>query len=583
MRTTLPNQAPASLPPSPHSTAGPACPSLYLDPAVVAAARVHARAIAGQVLEFAEGHSTVAIERTLLRLFGLDGETTLGVPLVNACVERLARLGLLGSGASLPFCAVLEAQAADPALATDSGDKGGTVADVDLSASAIEAAARQVVRRQVDVVALVTAARAEPRRLARVYAIGAFLARRGIDRLLASRAERDRLLALHGSGAEPLLYVIVATGNIHEDIVQARVAVRQGADVIAVIRSTGQSLLDYVPQGATTVGYGGTFATQENFRLMRQALDEVGADQGRYIRLCNYASGLCMPEISLMGGFERLDLMLNDALYGILFRDINMQRTLCDQRLSRRLSALAGIIINTGEDNYLTTAEAVEAAHTVVASTLINEAIARGSGLQTGMLGLGHAMEIDPDREDALVLEIAQAALIRTLFPGCPIKYMPPTRHMTGNIMRGHVQDALFDLVGVLTAQGIQLLGMLTEAMHTPHIHDRYLALETAKMIFKSARSLGSELVFRSDGRIAAHAETTLAKAEALLAKIAEIGLMPTLAAGHFADIARSIDGGRGLDGVFARSADYWDPSEVPISAELVAHNGFDPAQRWTP
>ena len=56
---------------------------------------------------------------------------------------------------------------------------------------------------------------------------------------------------------------------------------------------------------------------------MRAALDKVGEEENRYIRLCNYCSGLCMPEIAAMGALERLDVMLNDALYGILFRDIN--------------------------------------------------------------------------------------------------------------------------------------------------------------------------------------------------------------------------------------------------------------------
>ena len=69
----------------------------------------------------------------------------------------------------------------------------------------------------------------------------------------------------------------MATGDIYEDIPQAQAAAREGADVIAVIRSTGQSLLDYVPEGATREGYAGTYATQENFRLMRAALDEVSA------------------------------------------------------------------------------------------------------------------------------------------------------------------------------------------------------------------------------------------------------------------------------------------------------------------
>jgi beta-lysine 5,6-aminomutase alpha subunit len=37
------------------------------------------------------------------------------------------------------------------------------------------------------------------------------------------------------------------------------------------------------------------------------------------IPLTNYCSGLCMPEIAAMGASERLEMMLNDALYGIIF------------------------------------------------------------------------------------------------------------------------------------------------------------------------------------------------------------------------------------------------------------------------
>ena len=54
----------------------------------------------------------------------------------------------------------------------------------------------------------------------------------------------------------------MATGDIYEDMPQAQAAAREGADVIAVIRSTGQSLLDYVPEGPTREGYAGTYATQ---------------------------------------------------------------------------------------------------------------------------------------------------------------------------------------------------------------------------------------------------------------------------------------------------------------------------------
>ena len=125
-----------------------------------------------------------------------------------------------------------------------------------------------------------------------------------LKKIAARRNRREELLAKYGDKEGPWIYLIVATGNIYEDIVQATAAARQGADVIAVIRTTGQSLLDYVPYGATTEGFGGTYATQENFRLMREAMDKVGEELGRYIRVCNYCSGLCMPEIAAMGALR---------------------------------------------------------------------------------------------------------------------------------------------------------------------------------------------------------------------------------------------------------------------------------------
>ena len=134
---------------------------------------------------------------------------------------------------------------------------------------------------------------------------------------------------------------------------------------------------------------------------MRAALDESSKELGRYVRLTNYASGLCMPEIAALAGLERLDMMLNDSMYGILFRDINPIRTFVDQRFSRQVHARAGIIINTGEDNYLTTADAVEAAHTVTVSQLLNEYFAKEAGLADWQLGLGHAFEINPELPDS--------------------------------------------------------------------------------------------------------------------------------------------------------------------------------------
>ena len=506
-------------------------PHLKLDQSLVQEARSLAQSIVAPVIDYIGAYTTVAIERATLRLSGVDGVDDMSVPLPNRVVDSAK--SLLSGGILRPFVAAmlryqLDAQALAEAIGR--GElKLHEVRDGDDDLEKIDAEVRRLVQQ-------------------------------GVERIRACRVERAALVGELGNPPAPWLYVIVATGNIYEDIVQAQAAARQGADVIAVIRSTAQSLLDYVPYGLTTEGFGGTYATQANFRLMRAALDETSREVGRYVRLTNYCSGLCMPEIAAMGALERLDMMLNDALYGIIFRDINMRRTLIDQLFSRRINAAAGIIINTGEDNYLTTDDALEAEHTVVASQFINERFAQIAGILPEQMGLGHAFEIDPSTPNHLLHEIASAQLIRDLFPGYPIKYMPPTKHMTGNIFRGHELDSFFNLVGALTGQGIQLLGMSTEAIHTPLLQDRFLSIKSALYVFNAARDLGEQFEWREDSLVARWADQILREAVALLREMEMLGLFKGLEAGLFANIKRSPEGGRGLDGVIERDAGYFNP-----------------------
>jgi beta-lysine 5,6-aminomutase alpha subunit len=252
--------------------------------------------------------------------------------------------------------------------------------------------------------------------------------------------------------------------------------------------------------------------------------------------------------------------MLNDALYGILFRDINMQRTLIDQYFSRIINGFAGVIINTGEDNYLTTSDAVEEAHTVLASQLLNEQFALLAGLPPSQMGLGHAFEISPDVENGFLFELAQAQMAREIFPDAPLKYMPPTKHMTGNIFKGHVQNALFNMASVATGQKIHLLGMLTEAIHTPFMSDRALAIENAKYIFHTMKDISNEILFEENGLIASRARAVLQNAHDLLRRIDQHKLFATLEQGVFADIKRRRDGGKGLDGVCVKQNGYFNP-----------------------
>jgi beta-lysine 5,6-aminomutase alpha subunit len=511
---------------------------LRIDREAVAGARRLASAIVDPIAVFIAGHSTVSVERAVARLCGIDGVDADGIPLPNRLVD------------ALPVREVGVARVLGAAIA----ETGRTPQQVAEAVAAGEALPDPVDTPQ-------TALRAALRPF-----IDAALAR--ID---ANRTAREALLTRLPQGVPPLLYVIVASGNIYEDRTAAVAAAEAGAQIIAVIRSTAQSLIDYVPYGATTEGFGGTYATQENFRIMRAALDEVSERLGRYVMLTNYASGLCMPEIAATAALERLDMLLNDSMYGILFRDINMQRTFVDQHFSRQLNARSGIIINTGEDNYLTTADAVEQAPAVLASQFINEAFALRAGLPPRQMGLGDAYEIDPDLEDGFLFQLAQAQLARQIFPDAPLKYMPPTKHMTGNIFKGHLVDAMFNLTSVMTHQTIHLCGMLTEAIHTPFLGDRALALENAKYVMSTARSFGDEIEVKPGGKIERRAHDVLAGAVRILDGVAERGLMAAIESGTFADVRRPRDGGRGYDGVFAKAPSYWNPfAEALAGGEAV-------------
>src|SRR3712207_8100822 len=64
---------------------------------------------------------------------------------------------------------------------------------------------------------------------------------------------------------------------------------------------------------------------------------------------------------------------------------------------------------------------------------------------------------------------------------------MPPTKHMTGDVFRGYLLDGFFNLAGALTGQGILLVGMMTEAVVTPWLSDRDLALRNVRYVLDAA------------------------------------------------------------------------------------------------
>ena len=501
-------------------------------------ARALALEITAPVQDYIDKHTTVTIERATLRLLGADGANADGVPVPNLVAAQCA--ARLAGGAAAFYLNALVKLDKTPAALNKEIEKGLNIASLELTDNKrIQAKAAEIVK--------------------------------GLDaRIAGNVAHRNAKLKQYKDKVKsPLIYVIVATGNIYEDVKQAQAAALQGADIIAVIRTTAQSLLDYVPYGATTEGFGGTYATQENFRIMRAALDEIVEKEGRYIRLVNYCSGLCMPEIAAMGALERLDMMLNDSMYGILFRDINMYRTFTDQFFSRMINTAADIIINTGEDNYLTTSDAVEKAHTVLASQFLNERFAYNAGMPARLMGLGHAFEINPEVKNGFLYEYAQAQMAREIFPEHPLKYMPPTKFMTGDIFKGLTMNTLFNFVSKATGQGIHLLGMLTEAIHTPYLQDRHLAIANALYVHNTMADFMNDIEFKKDGIMARRARLVVDETIQMLSDVKKRGLFSAIETGMFAEIKRPRDGGKGFDGVYEKAPGYYNPVETYLKKKL--------------
>jgi beta-lysine 5,6-aminomutase alpha subunit len=515
---------------------------LHLDAGVVDACRQTAAQIATRMAEETAGKTTLSVERSVTRFLGVDGISALDIPLPNALVDHVRDGGQLGRGIAYWLGnAMLQTGRGAQQIAEAVG-----AAELDICelARAEDGAVRELVESEC------RARMGEVRR-----------------RMDERREQRARL-----GGPPPLRYVLSATGNVHDDVVHALAVAETGGDVVSMTRSTAQSLLEHVPYGATTEGFGGTFATQENFRILREALDQWCEQNGRYIRLSSFCSGLCMTEFATLGAMEGLDNMVNDALYGILYRDINPVRTMIDQRVSRTIMGYFGMVINTGEDNYLRTAEALGAAPSVTASQFINRQLALDSGMTDEQIALGDAFEIDPPTTNGLLYEWAQAQLTRELFPDCPIKYMPPTRHMDGNLFRTHACDTLFNLITIATGQGIQTAGVPTEGVFTPHLHDRVVGLECVDYVFNYARDLGEEIQFKPGGIIASRAGDVLRQAHELLERIAEVGMFGAIEDGTFGDVRRRTDEGRGIDGIVTVEDGYLNPALELMQGVQVGH-----------
>ncbi|MDD5732590.1 MAG: lysine 5,6-aminomutase subunit alpha, partial [Bacteroidales bacterium] len=159
---------------------------LGLDFKKVESARTMAGEIAGQVQQFVENYTTVAVERTLCRLVGIDGTDIDGIPLPNLVVDAVSQKGILGDGV-LRFLGIAVSRTGKSPVQI-----AGEIAAGEFDFSCLEIN--------------------KPENIAR--ALSPYI-EDSVSRIRAKRQSREEGIKKYGEGPRPLLYVIVATGNIY--------------------------------------------------------------------------------------------------------------------------------------------------------------------------------------------------------------------------------------------------------------------------------------------------------------------------------------------------------------------------------
>ncbi|MDR2824545.1 MAG: lysine 5,6-aminomutase subunit alpha, partial [Prevotellaceae bacterium] len=168
---------------------------LGLDFQKVAHAKQCAKNIADDVQNFVEGYTTATVERTICRLLGIDGVDENGVPLPNILVDELKYNGILGEGIMFFL--------------------GNAMVNTCLLPQQI---AEKVAANELEICKLPFYPKTEIEKTLQPSI------NQAIKHINNNRQRRENFIKTIGEGAKPYLYVIVATGNIYEDVVQAQAA-----------------------------------------------------------------------------------------------------------------------------------------------------------------------------------------------------------------------------------------------------------------------------------------------------------------------------------------------------------------------
>jgi hypothetical protein len=389
--------------------------------------RARATALAAALGPTAHASTTVGVERATLRLLGVQGLDRAGAPLAASVVERA--IGddpvRLSRGILLPFVAALVLyDTPPPEIALDVAD--GTI-DLDLEAEAL----------------------ADPDRRARIEAEAASLVEAALARVEANRTARRELLDVLGGVTDPLVGTTLRARRIDGSGDEAAALVGGGADLLHVDVPSSRELAERLearagdgpgrdPAADPRIGRGpdevAPTGSQRALADIRSIVDEAAAGRRAYVRLETAALPLGAPELSVVAGFERIDVVDADPIDEIVGGGVDPSRALADHAFVRRLALRSGSLVHVTDGPLVvgpdlasgTPSPADVRAGRAIALQALSVALARRSGLGDDDMLLGSLPAWILDERDAAATTIGFLVLQHGLHPGLPIAVREP-------------------------------------------------------------------------------------------------------------------------------------------------------------
>lgn len=377
----------------------------------------------------------------------------------------------------------------------------------------------------------------------------------------------------------PVITTEIASGRFEDDIRRMRMAAYHGADHIMVIRTAGQSHYDGLIEGSPE-GIGGVPITRKQIRGTRKALDIIEEEVGREINFHSYVSGIAGPDIAVMFVEEGVNGAHQDPQYNILYRNINMVRSIVDAAVSKNIMAYGGMLQIDGAHNANATAMK---GYRVMPELMVQHAINSMFSEKVGMKKENIALStVPPSAPPApcIKIDLPYAVALRDFFGDYKMRAQMNTKYMESCTREATVTHTLNLLISMLTSVDIQSTITPDEGRNVPWHYNNINAINTAKQALLGMDGILEMVELKKDGYLGDKVREIEERAVLFLEEIIENGgYFKAVEDGFFVDsgeyperngdgISRKIDKGVASDTVYKREKDYYAP--------VCAHFGFN-------